>query len=67
MDLKWCQQADVGLLKPDVVLFLDIDPSVAEKRGGFGDERYENISMQNQVRLNYLKLKDDTWKVSADI
>lgn len=63
MDLSWCKQPDVGLIKPDLVVFLDIDPNVAETRGEYGSERYENLEMQRRVRANYSKLKDETWKV----
>lgn len=63
MSLKWCQQSDSGLLKPDLVIFLDIDPIQAQKRGEYGAERYENLEMQKLVRSNYLQLQDETWKV----
>ncbi len=63
MDLKWCQQSDVGLLKPDLVIFLDVDPVVAQARGEYGVERYENPEMQSKVRNNYLQLKEPYWKV----
>ncbi|XP_032779463.2 thymidylate kinase [Daphnia magna] len=63
MDLTWCKKSDNGLLKPDLVIFLDIDPTVAQSRGEYGVERYENLEMQKLVRSNYLKLKDETWKV----
>ncbi|EFX67536.1 hypothetical protein DAPPUDRAFT_63855 [Daphnia pulex] len=63
MDLRWCQQSDSGLLKPDLVIFLDIDPVEAETRGQYGSERYENLEMQKVVRSNYLKLQDESWRV----
>ena len=65
MDFKWCQRSDSGLLKPDLVIFLDIDPNVAQSRGEYGVERYENLEMQKLVRSNYLKLQDDTWRVQS--
>ncbi|XP_046440807.1 thymidylate kinase-like [Daphnia pulex] len=63
MDLRWCQQSDSGLLKPDLVIFLDIDPVEAQTRGQYGSERYENLEMQKVVRSNYLKLLDESWRV----
>ncbi|XP_046438650.1 thymidylate kinase-like [Daphnia pulex] len=63
MDLRWCQQSDSGLLKPDLVIFLDIDPVEAQTRGQYGSERYENLEMQKVVRSNYLKLQDESWRV----
>ena len=65
MDLSWCQQSDSGLLKPDLVIFLDIDPVEAQTRGLYGSERYENLEMQKLVRSNYLKLQDETWRVNS--
>ncbi|KAF7721650.1 hypothetical protein EC973_004326 [Apophysomyces ossiformis] len=63
LDLGWCKQPDVGLLRPDLILFLDLPIAEAEKRGGFGDERYEKKELQIKVREQFMKLKDDQWKV----
>ncbi|KAI9027142.1 deoxythymidylate kinase [Phycomyces nitens] len=63
LDLKWCKQPDVGLLSPDMVVFLDLLIDEAEKRGGYGEERYEKRELQKKVRDQFLHLKDDTWKV----
>ena len=63
MEFSWCQQSDAGLPKPDLVIFLDIDPVLAQNRGEYGAERYEKLAFQHQVRSNYMKLKDETWKV----
>ena len=35
LDLEWCKAPDRGLPAPDCVLFLDVSPDVAEKRGGY--------------------------------
>ncbi|EFX85100.1 hypothetical protein DAPPUDRAFT_46657 [Daphnia pulex] len=61
MDLRWCQQSESGLLKPDLVIFLGIDLVEAQTRGQY--ERYENLEMQKVVRSNYLKLQDETCRV----
>ena len=50
MTLEWCRHPDVGLPRPDMVLFLHISPEDAAKRGGFGTERYEKKAMQDRVR-----------------
>ncbi|KAG0174649.1 hypothetical protein DFQ28_005243 [Apophysomyces sp. BC1034] len=63
LDLTWCKNPDVGLLIPDVVLFLDLPIAEAEKRGGFGDERYEKKELQMKVRDQFMKLKDEQWKI----
>lgn len=53
----------MGLISPDLVLFLDIPIEVAEARKGFGEEHYETREMQQKVRENFKKLVDDTWVV----
>lgn len=48
--LPWARAPDVGLPRPDRVVFLDLDEATARARGGWGDEVYENAEMQRQVR-----------------
>ncbi|XP_040283875.1 thymidylate kinase [Bufo bufo] len=64
--LHWCKQPDVGLPKPDLVVFLNITPEKASKRGEFGTERYETSDFQKKVQKRYAELMDDkslNWKV----
>lgn len=42
--------------KPDLCIFLDISPTDAAARGGFGDERYETSEMQKRVRALFEEL-----------
>ena len=56
MNMTWCKASDAGLPKPDAVYFLDLDPTVAAKRGGFGGERYELPPFQAKVRTNFTHL-----------
>ncbi|KFO89719.1 Thymidylate kinase, partial [Buceros rhinoceros silvestris] len=63
--LDWCKQPDVGLPKPDLILFLQLSPEAAAERGNFGSERYENSSFQEKVLQSFYHLmKDETlnWK-----
>jgi dTMP kinase len=53
LSLAWAHHPEVGLPRPDVVLFLDIAPEEAAKRGGFGAEKYENKKTQDRVRELY--------------
>lgn len=53
MDLAWCRQPEVGLPRPDLCLFLNVSAEVQEKRGGFGNERYEKRDLQDRVRELY--------------
>ncbi|XP_056663300.1 thymidylate kinase isoform X2 [Monodelphis domestica] len=63
--LDWCKQPDVGLPKPDVILFLQLSSVEAAKRGDFGNERYENNTFQEKALQRFYQLmKDDSlnWK-----
>ena len=64
--LDWCKQSDAGLPRPDLVLFLTLSSEEAAKRGGFGDERYEQTDFQKRVANNYDILKqENNWKVNS--
>ncbi|CAH1781094.1 unnamed protein product [Owenia fusiformis] len=62
-DLQWCKQPDVGLPKPDQVLYLTLSPEEASKRAAFGTERYENTEFQERVAKNFEILKEHDWKI----
>lgn len=56
----------MGLPKPDLVMFLQLNPSVAENRGEFGTERYETSVFQTTVHRRFEELMEDksvNWKV----
>ncbi|RIA93537.1 dTMP kinase [Glomus cerebriforme] len=69
LDLNWCCSPDIGLLSPDVIFFMDLTAEEAEKRGGFGEERYEKKSLQEKVRKIFYMLKekdsdkDSLWRI----
>ena len=56
LDAGWCQEWEKFLPAPDVVFFLDIEPSVAAQRPGYGQERYERIEFQSRVREAFHEL-----------
>nr|CCA21950.1 thymidylate kinase putative [Albugo laibachii Nc14] len=56
MDMNWCWQPEIGLPRPDAVIFLDLPVDSASKREDYGAERYENVEFQEKVRLNFHKL-----------
>ncbi|KAA8573386.1 hypothetical protein MFRU_038g00890 [Monilinia fructicola] len=58
LSLEWCKNPEIGLPMPDKVIFLDLEPAEAEKRGGYGDEKYETTEMQRRVRDGFLKLRN---------
>ena len=50
LTLPWARAPEVGLPRPDLVLFLDLEEEVAKARGGWGGELYEKAEMQRRVR-----------------
>ncbi|XP_053453239.1 thymidylate kinase isoform X1 [Nycticebus coucang] len=64
--LDWCKQPDVGLPKPDLVLFLQLQLADAAMRGEFGQERYEDRPFQERALQRFHQLMADTtlnWKI----
>ncbi|XP_054644842.1 thymidylate kinase isoform X2 [Dunckerocampus dactyliophorus] len=64
--LDWCKNPDVGLPKPDLVMFLQLSPAEAALRDHFGGERYENSVFQRAVQQRFEELMKDpsvNWKV----
>lgn len=66
LSLSWCCQSDVGLPRPDLVLFLSLPTDVTQQRAGFGGERYERSDFQQRVRDNYQRLFDEQYWRSVD-
>ncbi|CAI2174268.1 12415_t:CDS:2 [Funneliformis geosporum] len=67
LDLDWCRCPDIGLLRPDIIIFMDLSIEESEKRGGFGEERYEKKNFQEKVCKSFSQLKqkdddDSLWK-----
>ena len=56
LGLEWAWAPEIGLPRPDLVLFLDISADKAKERGGYGAERYEVEAMQERVRDLFKKL-----------
>ncbi|PIA28730.1 hypothetical protein AQUCO_06700034v1, partial [Aquilegia coerulea] len=63
LDIEWCKAPEIGLLAPDLVLYLDIPPEKAAERGGYGGERYEQLEFQQKVSQQYHILRDPTWQI----
>jgi dTMP kinase len=49
----YCAQPDCGLPLPDIVLYLTLTPEAAAARGSYGEERYENVDMQQKTREKF--------------
>ena len=43
LPFDWCLGADRGLLRPDLVFFIDISSEAISGRSGFGEEIFEKI------------------------
>lgn len=50
LTLSWARAPEIGLPRPDLVLFLDLDEAQARARGGWGGEVYEKGEMQRRAR-----------------
>ncbi|CAA19357.1 Thymidylate kinase [Schizosaccharomyces pombe] len=59
LDWEWCKSPDRGLPRPDLVIFLNVDPRIAATRGQYGEERYEKIEMQEKVLKNFQRLQKE--------
>ncbi|PFH33960.1 thymidylate kinase [Besnoitia besnoiti] len=57
-DGEFCRASEQGLLAPDAVFYLDITPEEAQKRGGYGDELYEQLAVQERVHGAYKQFED---------
>lgn len=60
LSIDWCKSSDAGLVKADVVFYLTLDESL-ESREGYGQEKYESVTFQEQVKRAYDKLRSDSW------
>ena len=66
MDIEWCRQPDIGLIKPDKVIYMTVSGEQAESRAQFGEERYEKRDFQKKVKEQFSKLEDpDYWQVCS--
>ncbi|CAD5211460.1 unnamed protein product [Bursaphelenchus okinawaensis] len=63
LSLSKACKSEVGLLKPDLVLFLKADSSVTSKREEFGGEAFEKEEFQNKVYNNIMQVfNQEFWK-----
>lgn len=60
--MGWCESVDRGLPLPDITFFFEKkakDSATYAARGGYGEERYENVEFQQKVYEKFLALKED--------
>lgn len=66
LDKTWVCMPEIGLPKPDVVLFLDAEPTITAMRDGFGDEAFEQSDFQNSVYWHMKEIFNDAfWQVQT--
>ena len=58
----WCENEERGLIRPDIVIFMDIAPLVAAERAGYGNELYEKLEFQENVWDMYYYIIDQEEK-----
>ena len=58
LPLSWARTPEIGLPRPDIVLFLDVNEDEARARGGWGSELYERAEMQRRVRQLFRALAE---------
>ena len=66
---EWCLEQEKGLLKPDVVIFLDVDPKTCKgriKNRGGKKEITEKFKFQVLVYQSYHELQEDNWYMLED-
>ncbi|KAI1706931.1 thymidylate kinase domain-containing protein [Ditylenchus destructor] len=61
LDRNWVCQPEVGLPRPDLVLFFDVDPDKTSSRDGFGDEVMERSEFQKKVYANVQQIFNDKY------
>ena len=61
--VEWCFAPEVGMIAPDLVVWLDMPLDDQKSRGGFGEERYEKAEMQAKVQRIFGEFArdDDRW------
>ncbi len=65
LPLEWCMSCDVGLPRPDLVLFLDISEHAAAARASYGEERYETLDLQRKVASVFARVRNtsrESWQ-----
>ena len=63
LDLNWCRAPEIGLPRPDALLYLELSLDEAARRGGFGEERYETTEIQRAVKQSFDDMKEGWWNI----
>lgn len=60
---EWSTLHDNGLIAPDEVIYIDVNPRLAATRGEYGRDITERLDFQEKVYEVYNSLKNIGWKV----
>ncbi|SCQ17313.1 thymidylate kinase, putative [Plasmodium ovale] len=63
---SWCMNPDQGLIKPDVVFYLNVSPSYAKNRSEYGEEIYEKIEVQKKIYETYEHFSEEDYWINVD-
>jgi dTMP kinase len=63
LEFAWCVSMERGLPKPDITLLMDMHPSRAQSRDGWGVERFETQDIQHRVRSRFERMRTPEWHV----
>lgn len=62
----WCMNPDQGLIKPDVVFYLDVPPNYAQNRSEYGEEIYEKVEVQKRIYETYKNFSEEDYWINLD-
>lgn len=56
LEIEWCMGPDRGLIRPDLVIYLDLDVKLAAQRANYGKERYDKLEFQRAVQKAFVQV-----------
>eukprot|EP01067_Filipodium_phascolosomae_P000327 Filipodium_phascolosomae@DN1263_c0_g1_i1.p1 len=64
VNYQMCLAADRGVIAPDLVVYLEVDEKAAQQRSNYGEEVFERISVQREVRKYFTEFsKEPAWMI----
>ncbi|CAF0721883.1 unnamed protein product [Didymodactylos carnosus] len=67
LDYNWCCSCDFGLIKPDLVLYMNKGNLAVKNSGTDGGERYETTEMQAKVEKCFEKFQNASYWTSINV
>ncbi|CDO65785.1 thymidylate kinase [Plasmodium reichenowi] len=66
LNKTWCMNPDQGLIKPDVVFYLNVPPNYAQNRSDYGEEIYEKVETQKKIYETYKHFAHEDYWINID-